>query len=68
VSVSTPSLKPSSDLFSAALTDAREGACAPPCSLEIGRCGLGGDGKPCRIGPEAYCDHDVVSLDLISPN
>ena len=35
-------------------------------SLEIGRSGLGGDGKPWRIGTEVYGDRDVLPRDLIS--
>ncbi len=35
-------------------------------SLEIGRSGLGGDGKPWRIGTEMYGDRDVLPRDLIS--
>jgi carbamoyl-phosphate synthase large subunit len=42
-------------------------------SLEIGRYGLGGDGKPWRIGGEVYGDRDIlpreiISQKLISPN
>ncbi len=42
-------------------------------SLEIGRSGLGGDGKPWRIGTEVYGDRDVLPKDvitrkLVSPN
>jgi carbamoyl-phosphate synthase large subunit len=42
-------------------------------SLEIGRYGLGGDGKPWRIGGEVYGDRDILPLELIrqklsSPN
>ncbi len=48
------------------LTDARESACAPHCSLEIGRSGLGGDGKPWRIGTEVYGDRDILPRDVIS--
>ena len=29
-------------------------------SLEIGRSGLGGDGKPWRIGTEVYGDRDIL--------
>ena len=67
--VSTPSSKPSSpppDSVSEALTDAREGACDPLRSLEIGRGGLGGDGKPWRIGTEVYGDRDILPRDVIS--
>ena len=35
-------------------------------SLEIGRSGLGGDGKPWRIGTEVYGDRDVLPRDVIS--
>ena len=35
-------------------------------SLEIGRSGLGGDGKPWRIGTESYGDRDILPRDLIS--
>ncbi len=34
-------------------------------SLEIGRSGLGGDGKPWRVGTEVYGDRDVLPRDLI---
>src|SRR3954468_15299308 len=42
-------------------------------SLEIGRSGLGGDGKPWRIGNEVYGDrailpHDVIARKLSVPN
>jgi carbamoyl-phosphate synthase large subunit len=42
-------------------------------SLEIGRYGLGGDGRPWRIGAEVYGDRDIlpreiISQKLISPN
>jgi len=42
-------------------------------SLEIGRYGLGGDGKPWRIGTEVYGDRDKLPAELIrqkltSPN
>jgi len=42
-------------------------------SLEIGRYGLGGDGKPWRIGGEVYGDRDILPGELIrqklsSPN
>ncbi|HUD49317.1 MAG TPA: carbamoyl-phosphate synthase large subunit [Candidatus Baltobacteraceae bacterium] len=42
-------------------------------SLEIGRHGLGGDGRPWRIGAEVYGDRDIlpreiISQKLISPN
>jgi carbamoyl-phosphate synthase large subunit len=36
-------------------------------SLEIGRSGLGGDGKPWRIGAEIYGDRDILPRDVISP-
>ena len=36
-------------------------------SLEIGRSGLGGDGKPWRIGTEVYGDRDILPRDVISP-
>ena len=35
-------------------------------SLEIGRIGLGGDGKPWRIGLEVYGDRDILPRDVIS--
>jgi carbamoyl-phosphate synthase large subunit len=35
-------------------------------SLEIGRSGLGGDGKPWRVGAEVYGDRDILPRDLIS--
>jgi carbamoyl-phosphate synthase large subunit len=35
-------------------------------SLEIGRSGLGGDGKPWRVGNELYGDRDVLPRDLIA--
>jgi carbamoyl-phosphate synthase large subunit len=35
-------------------------------SLEIGRSGLGGDGKPWRVGNEVYGDRDVLPRDLIA--
>ena len=35
-------------------------------SLEIGRYGLGGDGKPWRIGTEIYGDRDILPADLIT--
>jgi carbamoyl-phosphate synthase large subunit len=35
-------------------------------SLEIGRSGLGGDGKPWRVGSDLYGDRDVLPRDLIS--
>ncbi|HAM70076.1 MAG TPA: carbamoyl-phosphate synthase large subunit [Verrucomicrobiales bacterium] len=35
-------------------------------SLEIGRSGLGGDGKPWRIGVESHGDRDLLPRDLIS--
>ncbi len=35
-------------------------------SLEIGRSGLGGDGRPWRIGAEVYGDRDVLPRDVIS--
>ncbi|MBX3747573.1 MAG: carbamoyl-phosphate synthase large subunit [Verrucomicrobiae bacterium] len=34
-------------------------------SLEIGRSGLGGDGKPWRIGNEVYGDRDILPRDVI---
>jgi carbamoyl-phosphate synthase large subunit len=34
-------------------------------SLEIGRSGLGGDGKPWRVGTEVYGDRDILPRDLI---
>src|SRR6266404_3034017 len=40
----------------------------PKClrSLEIGRSGLGGDGKPWRVGTEVYGDRDILPRDVIS--
>jgi len=35
-------------------------------SLEIGRSGLGGDGKPWRVGTEVYGDRDVLPREVIS--
>jgi len=35
-------------------------------SLEIGRYGLGGDGKPWRIGAEVFGDRDILPRNLIS--
>ena len=35
-------------------------------SLEIGRSGLGGDGKPWRIGADVYGDRDLLPRDVIS--
>lgn len=35
-------------------------------SLEIGRSGLGGDGKPWRVGTEVYGDRDKLPRDLIT--
>jgi carbamoyl-phosphate synthase large subunit len=35
-------------------------------SLEIGRSGLGGDGKPWRIGVDVYGDRDILPRDVIS--
>jgi carbamoyl-phosphate synthase large subunit len=35
-------------------------------SLEIGRSGLGGDGKPWRIGTKVYGDRDILPRDVIS--
>jgi carbamoyl-phosphate synthase large subunit len=36
-------------------------------SLEIGRSGLGGDGKPWRLGTELYGDRDILPRDVILP-
>ena len=36
-------------------------------SLEIGRYGLGGDGKPWRFGEKVYADRDILPRDLITP-
>jgi carbamoyl-phosphate synthase large subunit len=36
-------------------------------SLEIGRSGLGGDGKPWRVGTELYGDRDILPRDVIGP-
>jgi carbamoyl-phosphate synthase large subunit len=35
-------------------------------SLEIGRAGLGGDGKPWRIGATVYQDRDILPREIIS--
>ena len=35
-------------------------------SMEIGRAGLGGDGKNWRIGDDVYDDRDILSRDLIT--
>ena len=35
-------------------------------SLEFGRSGLGGDGKPWRIGTEVYGDRDILPRDVIT--
>src|SRR6202030_3400900 len=35
-------------------------------SLEIGRSGLGGDGKPWRIGTDVYGDRDILPREVIS--
>jgi carbamoyl-phosphate synthase large subunit len=35
-------------------------------SLEIGRYGLGGDGKPWRIGNEVYGDRDILPKEVIT--
>ena len=35
-------------------------------SLEVGRSGLGGDGKPWRVGAEVYGDRDVLPRDVIT--
>ena len=34
-------------------------------SLEVGRSGLGGDGKPWRIGQDVYGDRDILPRDVI---
>jgi carbamoyl-phosphate synthase large subunit len=34
--------------------------------LEIGRSGLGGDGRPWRIGNDVYGDRDLLPRDVIS--
>ena len=34
-------------------------------SMEIGRAGLGGDGKPWRIGEDTYGDREILPRDLI---
>jgi len=36
-------------------------------SLEIGRYGLGGDGKPWRFGEKVYADRDILPRELIAP-
>jgi len=35
-------------------------------AMAIGRSGLGGDGKPWRIGNEVYGDRDILPRDVIS--
>jgi len=35
-------------------------------SLEIGRSGLGGDGKPWRIGTDVYGDRDILPREVIA--
>jgi carbamoyl-phosphate synthase large subunit len=35
-------------------------------SLEVGRYGLGGDGKPWRVGAEVYADRDILPRDVIT--
>jgi carbamoyl-phosphate synthase large subunit len=35
-------------------------------SLEIGRYGLGGDGKAWRVGTEVYGDRDILPADVIT--
>ncbi|HEX4645812.1 MAG TPA: carbamoyl-phosphate synthase subunit L, partial [Verrucomicrobiae bacterium] len=35
-------------------------------SLEIGRSGLGGDGRPWRLGTDVYGDRDILPRDVIS--
>jgi len=35
-------------------------------SLEVGRSGLGGDGKPWRIGSEVYGDRDILPREVIT--
>jgi carbamoyl-phosphate synthase large subunit len=35
-------------------------------SLEIGRSGIGGDGKPWRVGTHSYGDREILPKDLIS--
>jgi len=35
-------------------------------SLEVGRSGLGGDGKPWRVGTELYGDRDILPRDVIT--
>ncbi len=34
-------------------------------SLEVGRSGLGGDGKPWRVGTEVYEDRDILPREII---
>ncbi len=36
-------------------------------SMEIGRYGLGGDGKPWRFGDKVYADRDILPRELITP-
>src|SRR5215472_11815653 len=36
-------------------------------SLEIGRYGLGGDGRPWRFGEKVYDDRDILPRELITP-
>jgi carbamoyl-phosphate synthase large subunit len=35
-------------------------------SLEIGRSGLGGDGRPWRIGEQVYGDRDILPREIIA--
>jgi carbamoyl-phosphate synthase large subunit len=35
-------------------------------SLEVGRSGLGGDGKPWRIGQDVYGDRDILPREVIT--
>jgi carbamoyl-phosphate synthase large subunit len=35
-------------------------------SLEIGRHGLGGDGRPWRVGEQVYGDRDILPADIIT--
>lgn len=35
-------------------------------SLEVGRSGLGGDGKPWRVGTEVYGDRDILPREVIN--
>ncbi len=34
--------------------------------MPASRCGLGGDGKPWRMGADVYGDHDILPRDVIN--